>query len=65
MTKLSTCIRRELPVLIEKRPLVIEVYGRFINLRLKGLRDEFPIDFESIFDLARKRDFERKQKGAA
>ena len=65
MTRLSTSVRRELPVTIGKRPLIIEMYGRFMNLRLKGLRDVFPIDYESIFDLARKRDFERKQKGAA
>lgn len=65
MTRLSGSIRRELPVIVGKRPLVIEVYGRHINLRRKGLRETFVIDFESIFDLARKRDFERKQKGAA
>lgn len=65
MTKLSTSVRRELPVTVGKRPLIIEMYGRYMKLRLKGLRDSFPIDYEAIFDLARKRDFERKRAGAA
>jgi hypothetical protein len=65
MTRLATSIRRELPVVISNRPLIIEMFGRYVNLRLKGQREAFPIDYESIFDLARKRDFERKRKGAA
>jgi hypothetical protein len=64
MTKLATRIRRELPIEIEHRQLTIELHGRFIKMRLKGARETYPIDYESIFDLARKRDFERKRQAA-
>ena len=64
MTKLATRIRRELPLSIEGRQLTIELQGRLVKLRLKGARETYAIDYGSIFEMARNREFERKRLAA-
>lgn len=61
MTKLKPYIPlvRETDILERTDPIVVELYPRYMSIRIKGRREEFTVDYAEIFDLARKITYRR------
>ena len=64
MTKLSKSpslpVVRETDTFERTRPIVVELYPRYLSVRLKGTREAHSAPYDLILDLLRKRDFGRK-----
>jgi hypothetical protein len=60
MTKLTgdKPITRETAVQERGRALVVTLHPRTIVVRLKGLRDAYTLDYETLLAFTRRRDFE-------
>lgn len=65
MTKLrpGTPVTRETDVYERSDAIVVSLYPRFLEVRLKGHRQTLTVDYGAILDLARKQAW-RRQKGA-
>jgi len=55
MTTLAKPVSRETAVIIQARPLMLEVHARHLVFRRKGKRVRYSIDLESCYWLAVKR----------
>lgn len=56
MTKLvDHPIKRETAVIDRRRPLVVELFDRYMTLRPKGTRQAVNVGYDVIYDYARKR----------
>ncbi len=64
MTKLRSPnpLVRETDVFERTDALVVELYPKYLAIRLKGRREALNVDYGDILDLARKMNY-RKQKG--
>ena len=52
---------RETAAQERRRPLVVALHPRHLEIRPKGLRAAFAVDYETIYDLARKLVWRRAQ----
>ena len=63
MTKLvaGKAITRETCALERGAPLVVRLHLSWVEIWVKGTRQHFPVDYETVLALARKRAFERRR----
>jgi hypothetical protein len=52
---------RQTGALERTRPIVVELWPRYLTIRLKGLRSGYNVDYGAILDLGRKRAWLRKR----
>jgi hypothetical protein len=49
MTILKNTIRRELPLMIDRRQWIVEIHPRHIEFREKGRRTRYTVPWESVW----------------
>lgn len=54
MTSIRKPVTRETATLARQRPLVVTLHPRFLVLREKGRRARYTVEYDAVFDLARK-----------
>jgi hypothetical protein len=59
MQKITRCLVRETTVRDHGRPLLIELHPGYVIFRLKGTRQRYAIDWESLYRFAQRREAER------
>ena len=61
MTQITTRpVVRETATQYRGKPLVVSIHPRMLAIRPKGTREWFAVDYEALFDLARKLDARRR-----
>jgi hypothetical protein len=64
MTKLSKSpslpVVRETDTFERTRPIVVELYPRYLAVRLKGTQESYSVPYDVVLDWLRKREFRRK-----
>jgi hypothetical protein len=61
VTTLTKPVRRETSVLYRRRPLVVNLTPRFIEIREKGRRDVLSVGYDVIYEFAMKLRFRQEQ----
>jgi hypothetical protein len=54
MTAIRKPAVRETAVCVGRRPLVVTLHPRFLVLREKGRRAQYTVEYDVVYDLARK-----------
>ncbi|MEI9971060.1 MAG: hypothetical protein WDO73_02850 [Ignavibacteriota bacterium] len=63
MTKITKPVIRETAVTERGDILVAEMHPKYVVMRFKGKREQFPVGWDEILDLARKIQFRREYGG--
>ena len=56
----SKSVTRETRALERGAPLVVRLHGRYLEIWPKGVREKYPIDYETVLALAQKRAWVRQ-----
>lgn len=54
-------VMRETATLYRRRPLVIALRPRYLEIREKGRRDTLPVEYGALYDFAQKLRFRQQQ----
>ena len=62
MTRITKPVARESATIERGRPLIVTLHPRHLEIRAKGLRQSFTVDYSACLWLAVKRDFEAQRR---